>query len=134
MKKHSVLVDTCIWIEYFKNNTKIVKVVDELMNEDTLYTTGVVIAELLYGLKTTQEQNLLNQCIDAVKILDDRTEDWKNSGLLGNALRKKGITIPLTDLLVSAIAVREDVCVFTWDKHFSQIPNLKLFEAVLWEE
>ena len=40
-------------------------------------------------------------------------------------LRAKGITIPMTDLLVAQLAKRHDLFVLSFDVHFDQIPGVK---------
>jgi len=36
--------------------------------------------------------------------------------------------LPLSDIFIAAIAIGHDLSIFTLDKHFSQIPNLKLYK------
>jgi predicted nucleic acid-binding protein len=43
-------------------------------------------------------------------------------------VKKKGLTLPLSDIFIAAIAVEHDIPVFTLDKHFSQIPGVKLYQ------
>ena len=41
--------------------------------------------------------------------------------------RKNGITLPLSDILIAAIAMENNLSIYTLDKHFEQIPNLKRY-------
>ncbi len=48
------------------------------------------------------------------------------AGRLSASLRKKGVTLPYSDILIAAIALENDLSILTVDKHFSQIPELKI--------
>jgi hypothetical protein len=37
-------------------------------------------------------------------------------------------SLPLSDILIAAIAIENDLSIYTLDNHFIQIPNLKLYE------
>lgn len=121
-----MIVDTSIWIEYFKNNPDVVKVVETGLIDGTVYIMGPIISELLQGAKTQPEFEKLRQCIDAVPYLECTIEDWLRAGKISFALRKAGITVPLTDTLIASVALNRHVEVFTLDKHFSYIPEVQL--------
>jgi len=39
-------------------------------------------------------------------------------------LRKKGITIPFSDILIAVIAKEENLTILTTDRHFGQVPEI----------
>ena len=120
MKK--VLVDTSIWIEYFKGN----KMIQNIIHDTPLYQCyimGPVIAELLLGIKTTNEKELLINCLHALPMLKITDDDWIDAGNTGNFLRRKGITVPLHDLIIFSVADNNNCSLFTLDKHFDIIKN-----------
>jgi len=43
-------------------------------------------------------------------------------------LRKKGIVIPLSDILIAAISLEYDLSIFTLDKHFDDIPGITIYK------
>jgi predicted nucleic acid-binding protein len=51
-------------------------------------------------------------------------DDWQQAGDLSASLRRKGITIPLSDLVIGLLAVRAGVEILTTDPHFKKIPGL----------
>jgi hypothetical protein len=118
MKK--VIIDTSIWIEYFKGNEAVAAVIDDQAGYE-LYVTGPVISELIQGMKTESEMELFTVLIESLpcfKILD---QHWLAAGQTGSELRKKGITVPLPDLLIHTLAADNNCAIFTLDNHFSQI-------------
>lgn len=51
---------------------------------------------------------------------------WIKAGELSALLKKKGAAIPLSDIFIAAIAIENNLQVFTLDKHFEQIPDVKV--------
>ncbi|MDX9870978.1 MAG: PIN domain-containing protein [Clostridia bacterium] len=128
--KQKIIVDTSIWIEYFKNNDTVARIIDEGLDTGTIYIAGPVISELLQGVKSNRELSMLEKYIDAVPYLECKMDDWTEAGHVSFSLRKIGITIPLTDIIIYSIAKKNDAMIFTRDKHFNLIPNIKLFETL----
>jgi predicted nucleic acid-binding protein len=54
---------------------------------------------------------------------------WERSAELSLSLKKDGVSLPLPDIFIAAIAVENDLSIYTLDNHFSQIPNLKLYSS-----
>lgn len=83
----------------------------------------MIIAELLQGVKTEKQQQQINLLINFVTSFPTQELDWVSAGLLLQALRIKGITLPLTDALIAVIAQRYQVQVkvLTIDKHFQHL-------------
>jgi len=121
-----IIIDTSIWIEYFKNNSNYVTFIEENLNLENIYIIGPVISELLHGVKNEKEYLILSKSISAILYLDCIFEDWIKTGSILFDLKKKGKTIPLTDALIAAIAVRIDAAILTLDQHFKDIPGIKL--------
>ena len=51
---------------------------------------------------------------------------WKKAGEIAASLRREGITIPLSDLIVASLAISEGCEVFTVDSHFEYVKELHL--------
>lgn len=128
MKNQRIIVDTSIWIEYFKNNQKYVSFIEDNLNLENILISGPIISELLHGIKSEKEYKLLSESISAVPYAECVYDDWIKTGETLYNLKKKGITVPLTDILISAIAIRHDASVLSLDKHFKSIDMIKLIE------
>ncbi len=118
MKK--VLVDTSIWIEYFKGNKKVQDIIHDTKCFQC-FIIGPVIAELLLGIKTSGEKERLITCMNVLPMLEITNNDWIDAGNTGNILRQKGITVPLPDLIIFSVANKNNCALFTLDKHFEII-------------
>lgn len=118
-----ILIDTCAWIDFFKSQTgELGNQVFELIETNQAAITGVVIAELLQGIKNEKESQRLQLLLGAIHYLKTEDNDWINAGQLARQLRTKGLTLPLTDILIATIAQRYKVSVLTIDKHFQYLP------------
>jgi hypothetical protein len=51
---------------------------------------------------------------------------WLDAGRLSTSLRKKGVTLPLSDILIAALALQHDLTVLTIDRHFEQVEGLRV--------
>lgn len=126
--KQKIIVDTSIWIKYFRKRNDIVKFIEERIMDNCIFMTGPIVSELLQGVKTESEYNKLNNCIDGIPYLKTYMADWKKAGNLSFNLRRKGITIPLTDIVISAVAINNNAKVYTLDKHFNNIPDVTIYK------
>lgn len=119
----SVLIDTSAWIDFFRGSGGAVgDMVAELIRVDRAYLTGVVMAELLHGAGGKRETTQLDTVFATIPILDVSREDWITTGTALHALRKKGLSVPLTDVLIASVAQRNNMVVLTLDKHFQHLP------------
>lgn len=126
--RDKILIDTSVWIEYFRNKSGIADLVDEMLIHDKAYITGLIIAELLQGVKTEKEVKMLERYIDAVPIVPCDNKDWIEAGRLSFKLRRDGKTIPLSDALIAAILLKNNMMIFSFDQHFKMIDGIKLFD------
>jgi predicted nucleic acid-binding protein len=76
---------------------------------------------LLQGVKTKKEKQQLGIVFDAVESLATHELDWEVAGDTLQVLRESGITLPLTDALIAAVATRHKAQVLTLDHHFSHL-------------
>ncbi|MCL6120171.1 MAG: hypothetical protein M1584_03950, partial [Deltaproteobacteria bacterium] len=53
---------------------------------------------------------------------------WQKSAEISLNIKKKGYTIPFSDILIGTLAIENNFSVFTLDKHFELIPELTLYK------
>jgi len=123
-----IIVDTSVWIEYFKNNSEVVSFIERHLLEDTVYLVGIIVSELIQGIKNEQEREMIRSNLDAINYIDMEFDDWVRTGDLSNKLRKNGLTIPLTDIAIASTAIENNLMLISRDKHFKQIPDLCMME------
>jgi predicted nucleic acid-binding protein len=123
-----VLVDTLIWSAFFSKPASTEKqAVDLLLDEDRVALIGPILSEVLRGFRRTEEADWVASRLRLAHYLEPNWEDWRNAATLGRQLAAKGHDLPLTDLVIAALAIRVQAFVFTTDPHFNLIPELKRY-------
>ena len=116
------LVDTSVWVEFLRGEkTAIKKRLENLLDENRAVVAGIILAELLTGIANEKEQHFLEECFLGLPFLETTGEIFATAGKMGAALRKKGITMPLSDLLIAALAKEHTLTVLTLDNHFQTL-------------
>lgn len=69
-----------------------------------VYLSPVVAAELLRGARSKKEFQALKQGLLALPEAPSGTAVWVRAGEIGQALKEKGIPLPLSDLATAASA------------------------------
>jgi len=123
-----VLVDTSIWIDYFKigNNSSSL---DHLIDENILVTNDIILAELVPYLKLRKQTKVIKLLEEInrvpLNINWDEIVEFQVKCLRNGA---NGIGIP--DLIIAQNAKSNNLKVYTLDKHFqllSQVIKIKLY-------
>jgi len=117
-----VLVDTSVWIPYFRSGTDVTsEAVDQLIREERAWITGPIVAELLQGVRSRREAGNLESALSVLRYAPIEGKDWETAGNLLRRLRESGITVPLTDALIAVVARRHNIAVLTHDRHFGHL-------------
>lgn len=123
-----IIADTNIWIDFIrKPNSDAANVVRDLLGKDQLALVGVVLAEVLRGLRGRREK--FQDLLDAVPFLEMSKRTWVAASRIAQQLDSDGSPIPMGDAFIAAVALEGDHEVFTHDKHFDRVPGLRLYKA-----
>ncbi|MFC1534218.1 PIN domain-containing protein [Thermodesulfobacteriota bacterium] len=127
--KPDVLVDTSVWIEYFNNSdSRYGESLEQLLIKGRVAGSGIVLTELLQGAKIEKEFNTIPESMNALPFLETTLNIWIKAGRISFTLRRKGITIPITDIVIASLAIENNCMIFSLDPHFNKIPDIKLYE------
>lgn len=111
-----ILVDSSIWISYFKNN-KLYSELDKLISDNQICINDLILAELIPFLKIKKQ----NEIIDSLLYLDriPLKIDWNQITNYQILNLKKGINkVGIPDLIILDNVVANNLVLFTEDKHF----------------
>ena len=97
-----------------------------LLLENAVWTCGIVMFEVLQGIKSESEKNKILGVLASLPYAEMTKKLWQRAGDLSILLKKNGVNLPLSDIVIAAIATENDLSIYTLDNHFKQIPNLKL--------
>jgi predicted nucleic acid-binding protein len=122
-----VIVDTTIWIEFFRSpDSTVANHLKDLLRQRRVVMAGMVMAEILQGVKAPKEANLVLTSFTKLPYSEMTKDRWQQAGEISASLRRKGTTIPLSDLIIAACALAEGCEVYTLDPHFKRIPGVKI--------
>ncbi len=121
-----VLADTCIWIEYFKGEPAVSKRLEVLIEKGVVYTCGVVLYELFQGIRNKNEKVVLEEVFKGLFYVEVSSQTWLGAAILAKDLKRKGITLPPSDILLAQLAIENNLKIFTIDTHFQEIPGAAL--------
>lgn len=124
--KDRVLADTSVWIEFFKADSEIGDHLEALLKGNSVWTCGVTILELLQGVRSDSEKKTILEIVSALPYVEMSLEIWHKAAEVALSLKKKGLTLPLSDILIASIAIENKLSIFTLDKHFALIPGVRL--------
>ena len=120
-----VIVDTSAWIPFFNRPESTEKqIIEELIDQGDAAIVGVVLAELLQGCRSREEREELQEALLALPYLGVSQATWIAAGEISAGLLRKGIPLPLTDLVIAAAAIEHRCSVYSLDTHFQKIPGL----------
>jgi predicted nucleic acid-binding protein len=117
----SVLVDTSIWVEYFRNGNNS-KRLDLLIDENLVVTNDLILAELVPFLKIRKQRKII-VLLNSVNKLQlnikwDEIIDYQAKCL------KKGINgVGIPDLIVAQNAKQNGCEIYSLDNHFELLEN-----------
>lgn len=121
LMKH-ILVDTCIWVDFFKDSdTDLSDRLENLISEDKVLLSDVVRSELLIGARDKKELEELSSVLDGLNVAEINSKTFIKAGELGFLMRREGFTLPLSDLIITAQAINHESQIWTYDKHFSTL-------------
>ena len=125
MSAERVLVDTSVWVSYFRGSSPAIsEKVDILLAGDEVCVPKIVLVELLQGAKSEREISTIEDFFDAFTILDQSPDTWWSAGNLSRQLKQRGKTIPLLDCFIAVIAKENACAILTLDGHFKEIQRV----------
>jgi hypothetical protein len=127
-KHKRVLVDTSVWIEFFRANSSVSNNLELLLIADLAEVCGVVLFELLQGIKSEPEKIKIKEILLNLPYVEVNKIIWQKSAEISSDIKKKGFTVPFSDILIGALAIANNFSVFTLDKHFELISGLELYK------
>jgi len=126
MVKH-IAIDTNIAIALLNNKPIIYSTLNKF---DIIYLPITVCGELLFGAKNSK-LSIKNtkhyiEFIESCELLDSNLVVAQNYASIRLQLKEKGKPIPENDIWISAICITNNIPLFTLNKHFNYIENLKV--------
>jgi len=117
-----VLVDSSIWIDYFRTGRSSSHM-DMLIDENLIVTNDLILAELIPFLKIKKQHRLIELLEEISR--NPLTINWQEIIHFQTqclASGANGMGIP--DLIIAQNALQNDCAIYSLDKHFAQLQRM----------
>jgi predicted nucleic acid-binding protein len=119
----SLLVDTSVWSLAFRRDTvasiRAVEVLrSALEGADQVFTTGLVLQELLQGFSGPRARDQLMERFAALAFLQPDRQDHIEAAEIRNSCRRNGVQIGTIDAVLIQLCVRHELILLSADHDF----------------
>lgn len=130
-----VLVDTSVWSEALRRqntfNKKLVDNLKTLIENSRAVLIGPIRQELLSGIKNKKQFDMIKSSLEAFEEIKLKSNDYEFAATLNNKCRNKGVQGSHIDYLICAVAINNDIEIFTTDndfKNYKKHTHIKLYK------
>ena len=118
----SVIVDTSIWIEYFRNKDTLERL-DFIIDENLVVTNDLILAELIPFLRFRKQKKII-ELLNSINKLQMNI-NWDEIIDFQVKCIKKGINgVGIPDLIIAQNAKQNDCEIYSTDKHFKSLKGI----------
>ena len=128
-----VLPDTSVWVDFARHGKRgRAAALHGLLDAGEVATCGPVTAELLAGAEGEVAERMW-ETLSSLPWAELNAKGWREVGLAASRLRRRGESLPLTDLAIAVAASHAGHPVWSFDADFERIQPafdaLELYEA-----
>ena len=126
------LVDSSVWIDYLSSSpgpagAELRRLIAE---GEPVALTGIIVSEVLQGL--TREIEEVERFLAMWEVIEPRgLSTYGAAAGIFRLARTRGVSMTTIDSLIAAIALEQDVALFSLDKdfaHLSKLTGLRLYQ------
>ncbi|HSZ21127.1 MAG TPA: PIN domain nuclease [Candidatus Acidoferrum sp.] len=120
-----ILVDTSVWIDFFRPapgraGAELRRMIEEA---EPFALTGVIVTEILRGLR--RDVHRIERYLSLWEMIEPRGfSTYREASTISRLGRSKGISLTTIDSLIAAIALEHGAILFSMDKDFSRIARV----------
>ena len=120
----NLFVDTSVWSLALRRDEAsdqpiVRRLRDALNGGDGVFTTGLVLQELLQGFQGPKARDAIVERFASLPLLIPDRTDHVEAAELRNACRRSGIQVGTIDVLLAQLCVRHDLVMLSTDQDFS---------------
>ncbi|GBE53187.1 tRNA(fMet)-specific endonuclease VapC [bacterium BMS3Bbin14] len=118
----SVLVDTSVWIEYFRSGNNFEKL-DFLIDENLVVTNDLILAELIPFLKIGNQRKIIKLLHNINKL--NISIDWGQIAHYQYKCLKSGLNgVGIPDLIIAQNSKQNHCEIYSLDNHFNLLKDI----------
>lgn len=127
-----VLVDSSVWIDYLSPRTsRVDQKLEALIHlNNQAVVTGIIFQEVLQGIRSIRSFELTRKLMQQLPFLTPSIDTYSKAAEIFRVLATKGRSCSTVDCFIAALAIENEVSLFTLDATFVDIEkqsSLKLF-------
>jgi len=116
------LIDTSNWVEYLRGlESAAGKSTEFLVLRGEAAWCDITLVELWQGVRGAKEKRELAEMEKEISLVPVDSPVWRLASKLVLTSREKGITVPLSDIVIAACAVTHHLELEHCDKHFDDL-------------
>ena len=120
-----MLIDSSFYIDALRHLRVLPLLLRDWLVAGRLWTCGIIRVEVLRGIRNDKVKTDLSLMFDVMNDIPTDNDLWRSTAELGWKLDRRGIVLPLSDLVIASCAIEADIPILTLDHDFSRIPGLK---------
>jgi predicted nucleic acid-binding protein len=120
-----ILVDTSVWIDFFRPSPGPagIELAGMIERAESFALAGVIVTEILQGVG--HQARRMEQYLALWDLLEPRgLATYREAASIFRAGRSKGIALQTVDTLIAAIALEHRASLFSLDKDFARIASV----------
>ena len=122
----SLFVDTSVWSLAFRRDSpvgdpEVRRLRDALTDGESVYTTGLVLQELLQGWSGPRDGERIVDRLGDIATVMPTLDDHIEAARIRNECRRRGIQVGTIDTLLAQLCIRHDLVMLTCDQDFTYI-------------
>lgn len=121
----SLFVDTSVWSLALRRDVpaqvpEVRELVRALEAGNAIFTTGLVLQELLQGFSGPKAQSQIVERFAALPLLVPDRQDYVDAAGIRNACRRKGVQLGTIDALLAQLCIRHQLVLLSADRDYQQ--------------
>ena len=123
-----LFVDTSVWSLALRRNSsegaEVQRLRDALIDGESIWTTGLVLQELLQGVRGPKASALVSERFAAADWVSPTRADHIEAANIRNVCRRRGVQVGTIDALLAGLCISRNLTILTTDRDFEHIAGL----------
>ncbi len=133
----SLFVDTSVWSLALRRDREesaheVRRLEQALLSRETVFTTGLVLQELLQGFRGPRDREAILDRFGAIPLLTPDRSAHVEAAEIRNQCRRSGVQLGTVDALLASLCVQHELEMLTTDRDFFHASKIVPL-AVWWQ-
>lgn len=122
----NLFVDTGVWSLALRRDSppqvpQVARLEAALANGEPIFSTGIVLQELLQGFSGPKAAEQIVQRFTAIPLIAPTRDDYIQAAALRTASRRRGVQVGTIDALLAQLCIRCEFVMLSTDRDFARI-------------